>query len=143
MNCSARRPCFIDHLFLTFDFRQLPRRNFLQLFPFLVHRCFRCRNFHTLRHKKLICAPNCNAEMNSHLFLQYGPRDYDGVRIPHTKSRRLISFQNTRKFCFIFVGYTTPTILHNFTGQSKSDRCFQLLTRVLDGFLEFRILWCR
>ena len=29
MNCSARRPCFIDHLFLTFDFCQVPRRNFL------------------------------------------------------------------------------------------------------------------
>ena len=30
VNCSARRPCFIDHLFPTFDFRQVPRRNFLQ-----------------------------------------------------------------------------------------------------------------
>ena len=26
----------IDHLFLTFDFCQVPRRNFLQFFPFLV-----------------------------------------------------------------------------------------------------------
>ena len=31
-------------------------------------------------------------------------------------------------------------ILRNFTGHSRSHRCFQLLTRVLDGFLEFRIL---
>ena len=51
MNCSARRSCFIDHLFLTFDFRQIPRRKFLQFFPFLVHRCFRCWNLHCLRHR--------------------------------------------------------------------------------------------
>ena len=48
MNCSARRPCFIDHLFLNFDLCQVPRRKFLQFFPFLVHCCFRIRNFHRL-----------------------------------------------------------------------------------------------
>ena len=37
--------CFIVHFFLTSDFRQVPRRNFLQFFPFLVHWCVRCRNF--------------------------------------------------------------------------------------------------
>ena len=51
MNCSARRPCFINHFFLTFDFRQVPRRNFLQFFPFLVHCCFRCWKFQSLRHR--------------------------------------------------------------------------------------------
>ena len=44
-------PLAIDHLFLTFDFCQVPRRNFLQFFPFLVHCCFCCRNFHSLRHR--------------------------------------------------------------------------------------------
>ena len=43
--------CFIDHFFLTSDFCQVPRRNFLQVFPFLVLHCFCCRNFHSLRHK--------------------------------------------------------------------------------------------
>ena len=33
-----------------------------------------------------------------------------------------------------------PTIFHDFTGHSRSDWCFQLLTWVLDGFFEFRIL---
>ena len=33
MNFSARHPCFIDHLFLTVDFCQVPRRNFLQFVP--------------------------------------------------------------------------------------------------------------
>ena len=37
--------------FFAFDFRQVPRRNFLQFFTFLVHRCFRCRNFHSFRHR--------------------------------------------------------------------------------------------
>ena len=50
VNFCALRPCFIDHLFLTSDFHQVPRRNFLQFFPFLVHCCFCCGNFHSLRH---------------------------------------------------------------------------------------------
>ena len=41
-----------NHLpFLAFDFGQVPRRNFLQFFPFLVHCCFCCWNFHSLRHR--------------------------------------------------------------------------------------------
>ena len=139
MNCSARRPCFIDHLFLTFDFRQVPRRNFLQFFPFLVHCCFRCRNFHSLRHRnklvnqivvlQWIFTFSCNMVFMIWWF-----------RVSHTHSGGSISFQNTRKFCLIFVRSTTPTILHNFTGHSRSNWCFQLLTRILDGFFEFRIL---
>ena len=42
---------------------------------------------------------------------------------------------------FNFVRSATPTILHNFTGHSRSNWCFQLLTYVLDGFLKFLILW--
>ena len=62
-------------------------------------------------------------------------------RISHTHPCGFISFQNTRKFCLNFVGCTTPTILfHNFAWHSRSHWCFQLLTRVLDGFFEFRIL---
>ena len=61
-------------------------------------------------------------------------------RISHTQSRRFISFQNTRKSCFNLVGCTTPTIIHTFTRQSRSNRCFQFLTSMLDGFFEFLIL---
>ena len=139
MNCSVRRPCLIDHLFLTSDFRQVPRRNFLQFFPFVVHRCFRCRNFHSLRHRKKfmnqiavlwwILSFSCNMVFVIMWF-----------RIPHTHSGGFIGFQNTRKFCLIFVRSATPTILHNFAGHSRSHWCFQLLTVVLDGFLEFLIL---
>ena len=60
-------------------------------------------------------------------------------RVSHTHSCGFISFQNTCKFCLNFVGYITPTILHNFTGHSRSHRCFLLLTRVLDGLFEFLI----
>ena len=59
-------------------------------------------------------------------------------RVSHTHSCGFISFQNTRKF--FFVGSTTPAIFHNFTRHSRSHWCFQLLTRVLDGFFEFLII---
>ena len=61
-------------------------------------------------------------------------------RILHTHSGGFIGFQNTRKFCLVFVRSATPTIFHNFTGHSRSHWCFQLLTRVLDGILEFLVL---
>ena len=43
------------------------------------------------------------------------------TRIPHTHSGGFIGFQNTRKFCLIFVRFATPTILHNLTGHSRSN----------------------
>ena len=139
MNFFARHPCFIDHLFLTFDFRQVPRRNFFQFFPFLVHRCFRCWNLHSLRHRNKLVHQiamqwwivffSCNMVFVNWRF-----------RIPHTHSGGFIGFQNTRKFCRVLVRSATPTILHNFTGQSRSNWRFQFLTCVLDGFLEFLIL---
>ena len=39
-----------------------------------------------------------------------------------------------------FVRCTTSTIVRNFTEHTRRHWCFQLLTRVLDGFFEFRIL---
>ena len=139
MNCSARRPCFIDHLFLTFDFRQVPRRKFLQFFPFLVHCCFCCRNFHSLRHM--------NKFVNQIVILQWILTFSCNMifviwwcRVSHTHSCGFISFQNTRKFCLVFVRSATPTILHNFAGHSRSNWRLQFLTCVLDGFLEFLIL---
>ena len=61
-------------------------------------------------------------------------------RIPHTHSGRFIGFQNTRTFCFDFVGSTTPTVLHNFTRHTRSHWCLQLSTHILDVFLKFLIL---
>ena len=36
---------------LLVTFVRFHRRKSLQIFPFLVHRCFRCRNIHSLRHR--------------------------------------------------------------------------------------------
>ena len=36
MNFSALIPCFFDQFFLIYDFRQVPRRYFLQFFPFFL-----------------------------------------------------------------------------------------------------------
>ena len=142
MNFCARRPRVIDHLFLISDFRRVPRRNFLQFFPLLVRHCFRCRNFHSLRHR--------NKFVNQVVVLYWifsfsSNMDFMMMRyrISHTHSRGFMSCQNTRKFCLNSVGNTIPTILHNFTGHSKSDWCFQFLTRVLDGFFEFFVLRVR
>ena len=40
-------------------------------------------------------------------------------------------------FVFNFVGCTTSTILHNFAGHSRNNWCFQYLTSIPVGFLEF------
>ena len=77
MNCSAQRPWFIDHLFLTSDFRQVPPRNFLQF-------------SHSLS----------TAAFAVGIFM---------IKIPHTHSGGFIGFQNTRKFCLVFVRSATPT----------------------------------
>ena len=111
---------FIDHPFFASDFRQVPRRNFLQFFPFLVHCCLCCRNFHSLRHR--------NKLVNQIVVLQWITTFSCTVVFmmsrqwfSHTQSFGFTSFQNTRKSCFNFVGSTTPTIfLHNFTRHSRS-----------------------
>ena len=103
---------------------------------YLIHECFQATGSHD------------SVETYADLFtiglrnddIQEFDSKWDWYRVSHTHSCGFISFQNTRKFCLNFVGYTTPTILHNFTGHRRSHWCFQLLTCVLDGFFEFRIL---
>ena len=53
-NDLLRPSSLLHHLFLTSDFCQVPRRNVLQFFQFLVHRCFRCRIFFGLRRGRKI-----------------------------------------------------------------------------------------
>ena len=48
VNFCAVRPCFIDHLCLTSDFRHVPRRNLFHFLPFLAHCCLCSGNFHGL-----------------------------------------------------------------------------------------------
>ena len=50
MNFSALVPSFIDHFFLVSDFRQLTRRNLLQVFPFFLHCCLYVCHSKCLRH---------------------------------------------------------------------------------------------
>ena len=108
MNCSTLRPCFIDHLFLTNDFRQVPCRKFLQFFPFLIHCCLCCGSFHGLKHgSKFVNQINCSAAVNCHLFVHYGP-DNDSVKnFSHAQFCGFTGFQNTRKFWFDLIGFTT------------------------------------
>ena len=125
--------------FLLLTFVKFHAEN-LTIFSLLCHRCFCCENFHSLRHRNKfvnriidvlwwIFTFSCNM-----VFMMWR------YRVSNTYSCGFISFQNARKICFNFVGSLTPTILHNFTRHSRSHWCFKLLTRVLDGLVEFLII---
>ena len=60
--------------------------------------------------------------------------------ISWTQSCRFISFQNTHKSCFLLCRIHHSHNFSQFYRAKKSHWFFQLLTCVLDGFLEFRIL---
>ena len=45
------RPCFIDHLWFTSDFCQVPNRNLFKFLLFFIHCCFCCGYLHCLRHR--------------------------------------------------------------------------------------------
>ena len=95
MNFCAICPCFIDHLFLTSDFRQIQHRN-SPIFPFLVHCCCCCGNFHGLRHRNKISEPNCNAVVSSLLSLQFGLHDESAMILPFAVSYiHITSFEDT------------------------------------------------
>ena len=77
--------------------------------------------------------------MNSHLFLQYGLHDAAVSNFPYAFLwiHQLPEYtQVLSEFCWMH----TLTIFRNFTGHSRTTDVFQPLTRVLDGFFEFRIL---
>ena len=113
------------------------------LSPFLVHCCLCCRNFHGLGHGKRfvyqmvmflwIVSFSCNM-----VFMM--SRQW----FSHTQSCRFTSFQNTRKFWFDLIGFTTTptilTVLNNFARQSGSHRCLQILASILDDLLKFLVL---
>ena len=44
-------PLAINQTDLLLTFVRFHAEFFFQIFPFLAHRCFRCRNFHSLRHR--------------------------------------------------------------------------------------------
>ena len=55
MNFCGLRPCFIDHLWITFDFCQVPRPNLFQFFPFIVHCCLCCESSFFERERGMKC----------------------------------------------------------------------------------------
>ena len=65
-------------------------------------------------------------------------------RFFHTHSRGFTAFQDTRKFWFEIISLATSlsilALLACLARHSQSDWCFQLLTRILDGFFEFLVL---
>ena len=136
-NFFSLRPRFIDHLFCYFWLSSSSTPKFSNFSHSLSTAAFAAWIFHSLRHKnQSICDKNCNAVINCLLscnmvFMMIW------YRISQTHSCRFI----TRKFCFTFVGFTTPTILlHNFARHSGNHWRFQFLTSILDGAPKFLVL---
>ena len=128
--------CFIDHVFLVSDFRQMPRWNFLEFVPFLYHCCIYNRYFHCEK-----CAQDCSGSLNSFLFLQYDLHDLMKSSF-HSLSRRFIGFNDACVFC--------PAIIQNITnflvlssGSAKHccwHRNFLFSMRILHHILKLSII---
>ena len=137
MNCSARRPCFIDHPFLTSDFRQIPRRIFLNFSHSLSTAAFAAGIFIAWGIGKF-CEPSCSAVMIFSPFPAIWSWRWCGIELP---VRSLVDSSASRihaSLVLILLDAPFPQFFHNFAGHSRSHWSFQLLTRVLDGFFEFR-----
>ena len=140
MNCSVRRPRFIDHLFLTFDFRQIPRRIFLQFFPFLVPRWLRCQNFHSLRHRNKFV----NYDVVLWWIFSPFPAKWSswlgGSEFP---IRILVDSMASRMHASFVLFLTDPPLPQCFIilqGIAGATDVSNFLRAKIDGFLEFLIL---
>ena len=88
--------------------------------------------------------PNYDVTVNCHPFLQYGLHG-DSVKIlSHTQSCGFTGFQNTRKFEFHLIEFTTgrsmQTVLACLARHSGDQCCFHFLASILDGFFKFLVL---
>ena len=85
--------------------------------------------------------PNCRAVMNCLLCLQYGLHDDLATILPCAVLQIHQLPEHTQVlFSLCWIHQSHNSFFHNFTRHSRSDWCFQLITRVLDGFFEFLVL---
>ena len=137
MNFCALRPCFIDHLFLASDFRQVPRRKFLQICPFFIH----CWNFHSLRHRNKFWTKL--QRCSSFLFLQYGFHDDSAMISP---IRSLVNSSASKihaSFVLILLDAPLPQFLRLFIilqGIAGATRVSNFLRAFLMVLLEVLVL---
>ena len=128
--------------FLLLTFVRFHAEIFFQFFPFLVHCCLCCGNLHGLRHRNKFVYQIAMLQWILTFCLQYGLHD-DSVKI-HTQSCGFAGFQNTRKFWFDLIGFTTGrtmlTVLAGLARHRGSHWCFQLLANILDGLFKFLVL---
>ena len=97
MNISSLFPCFIDHLFLVSDFRQLPCKNFLEFCPFIYHCCLCIRNFHCLRHRnelvnKTVVSQRIRPFRSDVILMRFVSSSFQPL------SRAFVGINNTRVF---------------------------------------------
>ena len=132
MNFCAPRPCFIDHLWFTSNFCQVPSENLFKFLPLFIHCGFCCGYLHGLRHRnkfvyqivmlQWIVSLSCNMVLMT-----------IWKRFFHTQSCEFTGFQDTRNFWFEIIGLATGLsmliLLACFARHSGSDWCFQFLAK--------------
>ena len=144
MNCSARRPCFVDHLFLTSDFRQVPRRNFLQFSHSLSTASFCCRNFHSLSHGNEFVNQifHCCSELSPFPAMWsswWVGNDSRTRSLEDSLASRIHASFDLNSLVFA-TGLSMLTLLACLARHSGSHWCFQFLVSILDGLLECLVL---
>ena len=130
------RPCFIDHLLLTSDFRQVPRRNLFQFSHSLSTAAFAAGIFMA-----------CGMGINSCTKLSPLPAVWSswwfGKDSPFRSLVDSLSSKIHASFDLISLVYhqfTILTVLSYLARQSGSHWCFQFLASILDGLFEFLVL---
>ena len=143
-NFCALRPCFVDRLFLTSDFRQVPRRNLVQSLPFLTHCCLCCGNFHGLRHRNKFVHQNVMLQWIDSFFPAIWSSWWFGKDSSIRSLVDSLVFQKTRKFWLEIITLSTGlpflTFLVCLAKHSGNHWRFRFLASILDGLVEFLVL---
>ena len=136
-------PCFINHLFLVSDCRQLQYRNFLQFFPLVYHCCLCIRNSHCLRHRnefvnKIVTIQRIDPFCSDMILMMFVYCSF------WPWSHAFVGINNTSEFCLAIsntaVGFSTA-LYRYFARHCCWHRNFQLSTSGFDCELEFFIVW--
>ena len=143
MNYSALRPCFIDHLFLTSDFRQIPRRNLFQFFPPLSTASFAAGIF-------MAWDIGINSCTNFLCFNELSPFPaiwsswWFGKDSPIRSLVDSLASKIHANFDLISLDFTTGhsmlTVLACLARHSGSHWRFQFLASILVGYFKFLVL---
>ena len=123
---DARRPCIIDHLFFTSDFRQVPRWNLFQFLSFFIHCCFCCGNLHGLRHRNKWSKPTLAKPTLAKVKVSVVCKDFGFWELICLGFLKLIVQFFFCRFCFCLLGgwmlESPAAIFHRKGGDGEAPR---------------------